>query len=155
MQEQTLLQQVHETRKILESGQIQSSKRLAALLLAVESHLEEEAQQRARTIAEAETLRRARIVQALNTLSYSEAGALEKVLRYLPETGGLVVASQIADREGLTRSVVVNAIRKLESAGLVKGRSLGMKGTHLDFLAGLTASELAKALENPKQFAAA
>ncbi|HHU65109.1 MAG TPA: HTH domain-containing protein, partial [Streptococcus sp.] len=37
----------------------------------------------------------------------------------------------IADRIGITRSVIVNALRKLESAGIIESRSLGMKGTYL------------------------
>ena len=32
---------------------------------------------------------------------------------------------------GITRSVIVNALRKLESAGIIESRSLGMKGTYL------------------------
>ena len=40
----------------------------------------------------------------------------------------------IADRIGITRSVIVNALRKLESAGIIESRSLGMKGTYLKVL---------------------
>jgi transcriptional pleiotropic repressor len=47
---------------------------------------------------------------------------------------GLLVASRIADRAGITRSVIVNALRKLESAGVIESRSLGMKGTHIKIL---------------------
>jgi len=44
---------------------------------------------------------------------------------------GFLVASKVADRIGITRSVIVNAMRKLESAGVVESRSLGMKGTYM------------------------
>ncbi len=47
---------------------------------------------------------------------------------------GLLVASKIADRVGITRSVIVNALRKLESAGVIETRSLGMKGTYIRVL---------------------
>ena len=47
---------------------------------------------------------------------------------------GLLVASKIADRVGITRSVIVNALRKLESAGVIESRSLGMKGTFIKVL---------------------
>lgn len=47
---------------------------------------------------------------------------------------GLLVASKIADRVGITRSVIVNALRKLESAGVIESRSLGMKGTYIKVL---------------------
>ena len=43
----------------------------------------------------------------------------------------MLVASKIADRFGITRSVVVNALRKLESAGVIETRSSGMKGTYI------------------------
>lgn len=33
-----------------------------------------------------------------------------------------------ADRIEITRSVIVNALRKLESAGIIESRSLGRKG---------------------------
>ena len=39
--------------------------------------------------------------------------------------------SKIADKVGLTRSVIVNALRKFESADLIETRSLGMKGTFI------------------------
>ena len=45
-----------------------------------------------------------------------------------------MVASKIADRVGITRSVIVNALRKLESAGVIETRSLGMKGTYIRIL---------------------
>ncbi|MFB8734491.1 hypothetical protein ACEQPO_13015 [Bacillus sp. SL00103] len=44
------------------------------------------------------------------------------------------MASKIADRVGITRSVIVNALRKLESAGVIESRSLGMKGTYIKVL---------------------
>ena len=35
---------------------------------------------------------------------------------------GLLVASKIADQLGITRSVIVNALRKFESAGVIESR---------------------------------
>ena len=52
----------------------------------------------------------------------------------LEEFGGIdgsLTSSVIADKIGFTRSVIVNALRKLESAGIIESRSLGMKGTYL------------------------
>ena len=46
----------------------------------------------------------------------------------------MLVASKIADRAKITRSVIVNALRKFESAGLIQSKSLGMKGTHIKVL---------------------
>jgi transcriptional pleiotropic repressor len=75
------------------------------------------------------------IVQmAVGSLSYSELEAVEHIFGELNGREGLLVASRIADRAGITRSVIVNALRKLESAGVVEARSLGMKGTHIKIL---------------------
>lgn len=71
---------------------------------------------------------------AASALSYSETEALEQVFADLGGTEGLVVASKIADRAGVTRSVIVNGLRKLESAGVITSRSLGMKGTFIKVL---------------------
>ena len=43
---------------------------------------------------------------------------------------------------GVTRSVIVNAFRKLESAGIIESRSLGMKGTFIKVLSPLFVEEL-------------
>jgi transcriptional pleiotropic repressor len=75
------------------------------------------------------------IVQmAVGSLSYSELEAVDHIFAELNGREGLLVASRIADRAGITRSVIVNALRKLESAGVVEARSLGMKGTHIKIL---------------------
>lgn len=68
---------------------------------------------------------------AVNSLSFSELEAVEQIFEQLDGKEGLLVASKIADRAGITRSVIVNALRKLESAGVIETRSLGMKGTYI------------------------
>ena len=68
----------------------------------------------------AEDVRKKAMVQvAYDTLSYSELEAIINILRELNGFEGLLVASKIADRVGITRSVIVNALRKFESAGLI------------------------------------
>ena len=57
---------------------------------------------------------------------------------------GRLTASNIADKIGITRSVIVNALRKLESAGIIESRSLGMKGTYLKVLNSRFKEELTK-----------
>ena len=44
---------------------------------------------------------------------------------------GSLVASKVAAKYSLTNSVIVNALRKLESAGVLQARSLGVKGTRI------------------------
>lgn len=55
---------------------------------------------------------------------------------------GTLVASKIADRVGITRSVIVNALKKFESAGVIKTRSSGMKGTHIKVINELVFEEM-------------
>jgi transcriptional pleiotropic repressor len=96
-----------------------------------------------------ESIRQKSEVQlALDTLSYSEYQAVEKIFEELDEDRGLLVASKIADKLGITRSVIVNAIRKLESAGVIESSSLGMKGTHIRVLNPYLRECLSTASEN-------
>ncbi len=80
---------------------------------------------------EMEARKKATVQIALATLSYSEAEAAFNILNELNGDEGLLVASKIADRVGITRSVIVNALRKFESAGVIESKSLGMKGTFI------------------------
>ena len=84
------------------------------------------------------------VQMAINSLSYSELEAIEHIFEELDGVEGLLVASKIADRVGITRSVIVNALRKLESAGVIESRSLGMKGTYIKVLNDKFLDELAQ-----------
>lgn len=81
--------------------------------------------------SDAKTRDKERASLALSSLSYSEFEAVRAIFEQMEGREGLLVTSRIADREGITRSVIVNALRKLESAGVIEARSLGMKGTHI------------------------
>ena len=83
---------------------------------------------------EDEAREKAVVQMAISSLSYSELEAIEHIFNELDGKEGLLVASKIADRVGITRSVIVNALRKLESAGVIESRSLGMKGTYIKVL---------------------
>ena len=81
----------------------------------------------------AEETRKVQIVKsAISTLSFSE---LEAIIHIFDE---------IADRVGITRSVIVNALRKFESAGVIESRSSGMKGTYIKVLNDVVFDELDK-----------
>lgn len=86
---------------------------------AVNEELEEERRQKDKVWA------------AMATLSYTEVEALLQIFIELNGQEGILVASKVADRAGITRSVIVNALRKIESAGLIESRSSGMKGTYI------------------------
>ncbi len=95
-----------------------------------------------------EEARKKSVVQmAIGTLSYSELEAMQHIFDELDGNEGLLVASKIADRVGITRSVIVNALRKFESAGVIESRSLGMKGTHIKILNDKLIEELRKTKE--------
>lgn len=83
---------------------------------------------------EIEARSKAVVQVAVGSLSFSEMEAVEHIFEQLEGMEGLLVASKIADRVGITRSVIVNALRKLESAGVIETRSLGMKGTYIRVL---------------------
>ena len=93
----------------------------------------------------AEEVRKKQIVKsAMSTLSASEVEAIKHVFKELDGTEGILVASKIADRVGITRSVIVNALRKFESAGVIESRSSGMKGTYIKVVNEYVFEELSK-----------
>lgn len=93
----------------------------------------------------AEETRKEHIVQsAIGTLSFSELEAIIHIFDELNGVEGILVASKIADRVGITRSVIVNALRKFESAGVIESRSSGMKGTYIKVLNDYVFTELEK-----------
>ena len=91
----------------------------------------------------AEETRKIQIVKsAISTLSFSELEAITHIFEELDGNEGILVASKIADRVGITRSVIVNALRKFESAGVIESRSSGMKGTYIKVLNDVIFDEL-------------
>lgn len=91
----------------------------------------------------AEENRKIQVVKsAFSTLSFSELEAIIHIFDELDGDEGILVASKIADRVGITRSVIVNALRKFESAGVIESRSSGMKGTYIKVLNEVIFDEL-------------
>jgi len=110
--------------------------------------------------------RKSAVRNLINTLSFSELEAAVAILNELPggktdaeqislrnpdlgakksdKPEGLLVAGHIADRLGFTRSVVTAALKKLEGAGLIETRSLGMKGTYIRVKDVMLMEELGK-----------
>lgn len=83
----------------------------------------------------AEDERKKKIVKsAISTLSASELQAIKAVFDALDGTEGILVASRIADNTGITRSVIVNALKKFDSAGVISTKSSGMRGTKIKVL---------------------
>ena len=92
----------------------------------------------------AEENRKTTIVKsAISTLSYTEIQAILHIFEEMDgKKEGILVASKIADKAGITRSVIVNALRKFESAGVIESRSSGMKGTYIKVLNDAVYKEL-------------
>lgn len=105
---------------------------------------------RAVTEETAEEQRKLAIVRsAISTLSYSERDAIVHVFDEMKnQKEGVLVASKIADRVGITRSVIVNALRKFESAGVIEAKSSGMKGTYIKVINDCIYNELEKMRKN-------
>lgn len=84
---------------------------------------------------EAELRKMAIVEMAVDTLSFSEQQAIMHIFEEMKGAkSGILIASKIADKAQITRSVIVNALRKLESAGVIDSQSLGMKGTRITIL---------------------
>ncbi len=87
--------------------------------------------------------RRRQIVQsAIGTLSGTELEAILLIFQEMKGNECTLVASKIADKAGITRSVIVNALRKFESAGVIESRSSGMRGTKIKVLNDCVFDEL-------------
>lgn len=71
---------------------------------------------------------------ALQTLSFSEQDALLKIMNAFDGDETTLVVSKIATKYRLTNSVIVSALKKLESAGILDTKSLGMKGTYIKII---------------------
>lgn len=73
---------------------------------------------------------------AMSTLSITEVKALRGVFNHMGEgtMEMILTTSEIADKIGVTRSIVVNGLRKLVSASVIEQRSMGMRGTYIKVL---------------------
>ena len=97
----------------------------------------------------AEEIRKRQIVQsAIGTLSATELEAILLIFQEMKGDECTLVASRIADKAGITRSVIVNALRKFESAGVIESRSSGMRGTNIKVLNDCAFEELDQVRKN-------
>ena len=97
----------------------------------------------------AEEVRKRQIVQsAISTLSATELEAILLIFQEMKGDECTLVASRIADKAGITRSVIVNALRKFESAGVIESRSSGMRGTNIKVLNDCAFEELEQVRRN-------
>ena len=81
------------------------------------------------------------ISSAITSLTTLEQKAVFHVIHELDGEDGMIVTSKLAKEIGITRTVIVNALRKLESAGLIRTQSAGVKGTHIEILNDIVHTE--------------
>lgn len=68
-------------------------------------------------------------------ITFSELQAVKGINNQMGgELEAILVNKDIADKIGVTRSVMVNGLRLLEAAGILETKSLGMKGTNIKVL---------------------
>ena len=95
------------------------------------------------------------VQSALAALTYSETHAVLHILDKIEGSSGLLIASKIANEFDITKSVIVNALRKLQSASIIRSRSLGVKGTYIEILKSELQEEATKLARNLEQSALA
>lgn len=91
------------------------------IVLCQKNHLEYEEHER--------QIRAAR--STFKTLSFAEREAIKRVSEELEDDEGTIVASRIAEKSRISCSIIVTALRKLQSAGAVEANSVGRRGTHI------------------------
>ncbi len=79
---------------------------------------------------------------SISSFSYSELHAIVSIFNELDGNEGVVVASFVSEKYSVTRSVIVSALRKFESSGVIESRSLGAKGTYIKVLNPFLLDEL-------------
>lgn len=86
---------------------------------------------------------------AIRSLSFTERKIAQALVRELGNQEQVMVLSTFAESLFVTRSIVSSALRKLESAGTICTKSLGVKGTYIRLLNSALEDELKKAALSP------
>lgn len=76
-----------------------------------------------------------KVLHALHSLSAKEQTAISAVFSKIEGLEGVLNIKSISENAGITRSQILNAIKKFESAGIIKTTSLGVKGTKIEIIA--------------------
>lgn len=80
----------------------------------------------------------------VSQLSYSEICAVKNLVTALEgKQSKTLVSGELRHNYDTARSTVVNTLSKLEIAGVIRSKSLGMKGTHIEVLNQEALSEIA------------
>ena len=92
---------------------------------------------------EKDTKRKKQAVKsAMGSLSVTEQEAAKVLFSELPMEGGMITTSKLSEKYGITRSIIINCLSKLESAGIIETRSAGAKGTQIKIINNLIFAEV-------------
>jgi transcriptional pleiotropic repressor len=68
----------------------------------------------------------------IRTLTYTELKFVKALFTHWDESNDTIITTtRVAEAAGVSKAIVVSALRKLEIAGFLTTRSLGMKGTYI------------------------
>ena len=81
---------------------------------------------------------------AVNVLSYSELNAIKELVKVMTDGECTLVVNELASKIFITRSVISNALRKLESAEIIRVKSMGVKGTYIRIINSYLSDVLAE-----------
>ncbi|MEE6450506.1 hypothetical protein RAH41_08045 [Gottfriedia acidiceleris] len=71
----------------------------------------------------------------VNKLSFTEGQAIQAlVIELNGQTKLTIISGEIGGGTRYTKSIIINALAKLEIAGILRSRGLGMKGTLIEVL---------------------
>ena len=81
-----------------------------------------------------------------SVLSYTEIQSIKLIVAEVGDENEVIItASKVAEKAKITKSVVVNAMKLLQVAGVIESRSLGVKGTYIHVLDKKALEEVAAA----------
>lgn len=68
-------------------------------------------------------------------MSYTEIKVAKRLYEELDgKVNGCIVNGKISTKEGISKTLIINAIKLLEVTGILETRSMGMKGTYIRIL---------------------
>lgn len=71
---------------------------------------------------------------AANALTYTEAKVAKEIFNKIENREAIINANEVSNELFVTRSIISNALNKIESAGVIVTKSLGVKGTYIKIL---------------------
>lgn len=81
---------------------------------------------------------------ALQSLSFSELKSVVAVLKEITDTHSTIFLNSIANEIFVTQSTVTSALKKLEVAGIIKTKSMGVKGKYIKIINPYLRDEILK-----------